>query len=329
MPELRQLAFDLVLPATFHLVLGGTHDEDKLAIMPSELKRVLGATSPDLLETLSINIDLHLDPTPDPEPYPKLDSLKELRIVTCPNNDPNFWMPFTTACSNAESLVIVDVAAGARALQASIAKHMKSLDRIQFGVRKQANEDVEYKPYDPDDDDGFSNDGNVACYISSGTKGWKCVQSFVQMAFGPEANDALKKHHATLEEFEVTGPVDGEYLLDALVGCPRLRKVEALHSHLSDYAPVDAELFAGWDKAAGSPKPWKSEATLQTLKVGIRIDKNWDQIQGLNSKVPVRLARMTNLEVLWLGRELDEDPYMFSDMDGDARSACGCRSSTG
>lgn len=57
------------------------------------------------------------------------------------------------------------MATDGRALQASIAKHVPLLEWTQFGICKQSDEEFEHKDYDPDDDDGFSNDGNVARYM--------------------------------------------------------------------------------------------------------------------------------------------------------------------
>jgi len=119
-------------------------------------------------------------------------NLKELRIFGC-LVDVKFWEPFTTACTTAEYLVIVDVATDGRALQANIAKHVPLLEWIQFGICKQSDEEFEHKDYNSDDDDGFSNDGNVARYIASDTRGWKVCRAFVQMAFGPQSNDASVK----------------------------------------------------------------------------------------------------------------------------------------
>jgi hypothetical protein len=183
--------------------------------------------------------------------------------------------------------------------------HMPNIERIELG-----SEIFSYK-----DDDGYEvycvelEDEHVATLLSSCRKGWKSVQVRSSASFGDAAWKSLATHFSTLEEMIILGGVSigGDELRRILSSCPNLRTLVTIDNgtyYNSDNVCVEmyAKHFVDLDHATGALHPWACEKSLKVLKIVIAYVHDYpDRYSATQSQVYERLARLVNLETLWLG----------------------------
>ncbi|KAK3810928.1 MAG: hypothetical protein J3Q66DRAFT_350547 [Benniella sp.] len=153
--------------------------------------------------------------------------------------------------------------------------------------------------------------------LSASRNGWKAVE-FMSMHISGAAQEALEKHFSTLEVLHVTcsgfQKIGTPYLVKVLSSCPNLR---VLIDHEVNACTIDiwrrfyAQVFADQDPKTGLLRMWACESSLKVLKIKIegppavvlndRVEGSGTQ-RGLQDLVYDRLARLTNLEILWLGK---------------------------
>jgi hypothetical protein len=129
-------------------------------------------------------------------------------------------------------------------------------------------------------------------------------------------------HFYSLEILEVDGcfSLKGDYLVQVLSSCTNLHTLSNIFllSGRLRHPTIGAENFIDMDPATGSLKPWHCEKTLKVFGVTVtgipRPDLKEDNVfveaypgqsQELHAQVYDRLARLTNLETLWSGNQLD------------------------
>ncbi|KAG0243219.1 hypothetical protein BGX31_011028 [Mortierella sp. GBA43] len=172
------------------------------------------------------------------------------------------------------------------------------------------------------------NDEQIATLLSGSNNGWRELKVSDNMEFGRSALKALTLHFLTLQELIVDGchGFTGENLVQVLSSCPNLRSLVAIddrkYSRVVVFTHIEYNVFIDQDLNTGTLRTWSCEASLKVLKVMIggipRPDIQYADIeetyhgQGreIQEVVYERLARLTNLETLWLGH----DPVMSDDI---------------
>ncbi|KAF9377903.1 hypothetical protein CPB97_009876 [Podila verticillata] len=183
-----------------------------------------------------------------------------------------------------------------------IAVHLHHLENIHIG-RKIVNtwNDKVHFP-----------DAIIAKLLSAG-RDYKSIYIDITARAGLDTIQAIARHYLTLTEFTIEiGTGDDSFLVDLLAFSPNLRKLVTIkngeYPYVDDdfFPQVPAEKFADLDSSTKTYRPWACEATLETLHVkivDIPIKYNADEVRrlSLQTRVCGRLARLTNLQVLWLG----------------------------
>ncbi|KAG0195861.1 hypothetical protein BGX28_000463 [Mortierella sp. GBA30] len=185
---------------------------------------------------------------------------------------------------------------------------MSNLDRIELGSETFSHKDENgYDAYCMD-----LEDEHVATMLSSCRKGWNVVQVRSSASFGDAAWKSLVNHFFTLEEMVVLGGVSfgGNELRRILSSCPNLHTLVTIDDGTylnSDNMCVEmyAKTFVDLDHATGALNPWACERSLKVLKVRVTnvSDDSNRYCSAIQSQVYKRLARLINLETLWLGHD--------------------------
>lgn len=139
------------------------------------------------------------------------------------------------------------------------------------------------------------------------------------LSLSPTAMACLTNHSSTLERLMLDGVrgVTHSDKVQVLRCCPKLCEFSDIDQQSNRLHPnkyIDAHSFVDQDPDTGSLEAWGCEASLRVLKVGIigipRPDLHESQAikedylgqgQEIQNRVYARLARLTNLEALWLG----------------------------
>ncbi|KAK3811047.1 MAG: hypothetical protein J3Q66DRAFT_404433 [Benniella sp.] len=252
-------------------------------------------------------------------------SLKELTLYSCQHTR-QFWSRFFKRCGQVEKLELrrmwtppETIAGGVSTFIQSILANMPKLTDITLGFGCKHGELVE--PL-------------VEALLSGSTRGWKRVRLGSGAEFRGEAMDALKKHLSTLEILELSGYYvhSSDDIVHVLRYCTLLQSFTII----DEPSRLDAEVFIDLDSDTGSLKPWGCEATLKELKVRITgipsparkvdclfeeayVDSLFEEVytgQGLEMQAQLydRLARLVNLETLWLGDECNEVDIEYLEM---------------
>ncbi|KAK3811131.1 MAG: hypothetical protein J3Q66DRAFT_351102 [Benniella sp.] len=258
------------------------------------------------LRKLELNIDISCsdvqdDPTED-EPSIWI-SLEELVLHRCidTTNTKIFWSWLLRRCSNVKRLRVGGCVGVAQTLAEGMLAHMPNLSEITLGRSHPGTAGMA--------------DNAAAKLLAASRNGWKRVHLGPMAVFQKALMDALAKHFSTLEVLDTRGcgGVSDNEVVQALSSCTNLHALLNTNSYPSrNHSTTDAKVFIDLD-SAGLLRPWKCEATLKELKVtiagiprfGLRdgaIEETYPgegyEIQG---RVYDRLARLTNLEILWLG----------------------------
>ncbi|KAF9176749.1 hypothetical protein BGZ51_009503 [Haplosporangium sp. Z 767] len=219
-----------------------------------------------------------------------------------------FWSWLWRRSMYVESMKVLNTNDIVHSLAEGMLSHMSNLDRIKLG-----SESFSYR-----DEDGYYvycmelEDEHVATVLSSCRKGWKAVQVRSSASFGDAAWKSLANHFFTLEKMVILGGVsfDGDKLRCILSSCPNLHTLVTIDDGTylnSDNVCVEmyAKTFVDLDHATGALNPWACERSLKVLKVLVTnvSDDSDHYCSATQSQVYKRLARLINLETLWLGHD--------------------------
>ncbi|KAI8355996.1 hypothetical protein B0O80DRAFT_448477 [Mortierella sp. GBAus27b] len=240
--------------------------------------------------------------------------LKELRILKGYATTESFWPWLWTRCHYVEKLEVASIDdSDTRTLTSTMLTCMPNLDAFHLGYHRGTQK---------------LNDEQIATLLSGSNNGWRELKVSDNMEFGRSALKALTLHFLTLQELIVDGchGFTGENLVQVLSSCPNLRSLVAIddrkYSRVVVFTHIEYNVFIDQDLNTGTLRTWSCEASLKVLKVMIggipRPDIQYADIeetyhgQGreIQEVVYERLARLTNLETLWLGH----DPVMSDDI---------------
>jgi hypothetical protein len=155
--------------------------------------------------------------------------------------------------------------------------------------------------------------------LSASCNGWKAVEFMDNMRISDATQETLEKHFSTLEVLQVSDfgfqEIRTHYLVKVLSSCPNLRVLidHDTHAYIAGcWLRFHAQAFADQDPETGLLRTWACESSLKVLKIKIiglprmDLDENdreevFGAQRGAHGLVYDRLARLTNLETLWLG----------------------------
>ncbi|KAI8345823.1 hypothetical protein B0O80DRAFT_263843 [Mortierella sp. GBAus27b] len=236
-----------------------------------------------------------------------LTSLKELRLGCCIDgpNSTAFWLWLCKVFSQVKRLEVSSILdTGIQNLTQGISAYMSEFDELILGSK--------YEELRLTDDD-------IAALLGSPRKGLRIMATPGAREFGHRSMEALAKHFSTLELLRIGAsqcPMSNCFL-QALSSCPRLHTLNVINDGIHLF--FDVNVFIDRDPTTGSLKEWQCEASLNVLQIKIggipRPDLKENDVQesypgqgqDCQSQVYERLARMTNLETLWLGSDGSSD----------------------
>ncbi|KAK3811016.1 MAG: hypothetical protein J3Q66DRAFT_350789 [Benniella sp.] len=288
------------------------------------------------LEVLELSVDITYTETKDVKEDKTEDepniwiSLKELALHNCADRTDTklFWPWLLGKCSRAERLKVHGCAGIVENLVQGMSTLMPNLEEIALGCGHHIGAPLEEE--------------KIVELLSGPRKGWKTVRLGSGAVFKEAAMNALAKHFSTLEMLEMKGyhGVSNEHLVQVLRSCNNLHTLASNYpcSRLvRGYFILNAHDFIDLDHTTGLFRPWNCEGSLKVLKIRIiniprpelKVDEDDDAIeeeyrgQGrkLQDRVYDRLARLTNLESLWLGehsfvRQVDCLEMMYTRQGG-------------
>lgn len=214
------------------------------------------------------------------------------------------WM--LKKCSSVNRLLIDRYYGITQPLVEGMLMHLPKLDEITFNAA----------PYGTD----RTVDNMMAHILSGSNKGWRMAKFQSGARIGKATIEALKKHFSTLEILDMAGSngVTGDHLVQVLGSCTRLHMLSNMYRfhNASHHPTINAKAFIDADPGSGALKPWSCEKTLKhfgivitgiprpDLKRGDTVAEEYPgQSQEIHGQVYDRLARLTNLETLWIGIE--------------------------
>ncbi|KAF9362536.1 hypothetical protein BGX34_005985, partial [Mortierella sp. NVP85] len=219
-----------------------------------------------------------------------------------------FWSWIFKRCGQVEHLEVTKMndQRGSEAVIAEAAlTHMPNLVHLTLG-------------HDPEDGFTFLRDNQVATLLGGSRKGWKTVRLQNNTSFESLSMVVLEKHSTTLEVFTTDVPdmhLGFSSLIRVLRFCPILHTfADSEHKPHFRY-PNALNEFIDQDPETGLLRAWACEPSLKVLNIRIpdvpRPDITGNvretypgqgrELQGLAYD---RFARLTNLEILWLGNGL-------------------------
>ncbi|KAK3829336.1 MAG: hypothetical protein J3Q66DRAFT_410841 [Benniella sp.] len=320
-PRLWKTMMEDVVLHVRHLHIGSNSDIHRFDVQDWRLKCLLDRLS-STLASLSVehcilrsNVKMNGE-WDEKEDWPLL---KELKLLRCydSSGSRSLWPWLWRRCGHVEQLVVRQVDGGiVDNLVEGIAAHIPNLDKLQLEA--------------PDNDEYHLDDPEIGKLLSSSRKGWKVVSATISECFGPYAVETLLKHSSTLEVLKLDGCLTGANQVHVLSTCPNLHTLALMDNEIGRAIsyPISAETFIDMESESDtdSLKTWSCEKSLKVLKVMIRdiprSDTEWAYIEeypGQSRKIQGlvydRLARLTNLEVLWLGYDcsIGEDEYGSGD----------------
>ncbi|KAK3811017.1 MAG: hypothetical protein J3Q66DRAFT_350790 [Benniella sp.] len=302
----KESILEFCLPRLRHLIMSFHSSPEMVSTLMDLLDRCSTA-----MEALDLDIKISMDTKEDvkkdrTEEEPKVwMALKELTLHRCVDrsNTKFFWSWLMKRCSSVEQLRVDRCIGTAQSLTKGMLAHMPNLSDITLG-------------YDTHSAACMTQDGISA--LSSGSRsGWKMVRLGARAAFGKEIIDALGQHFSSLAILDMTGYVgaSGNDVVQVLRSCTNLQALVINDVQYDWSTSLDANVFMDVDSDTGSIKPWACERSLKVLKlevIGIprpdlkrnRDDEEYPgQGREIQGRVYDRLARLTNLERLRLGRD--------------------------
>lgn len=234
------------------------------------------------------------------EPAPSW-TFHRLNLFRCvdKSDSKTFWPWLWERCGPVDQLVVRDVTDIIHCLVEGMLNHMPKLNKIALrGGNFKCLADEE-----------------VAALLSSSHNGWKDVDMKHVLDFGQASKEALMKQYSTIESMSIDG-CDGftsEDMVQALSSSPNLRTLIDVDYGTYRVGRLHANIFIDQDPETELLRPWVCEASLKEFRVRIsgiarpelRDCKVKETYPGegrkVQSQVHDRLARLTNLEILWLG----------------------------
>lgn len=234
-------------------------------------------------------------------------SLKYLSLSRCKDNTGSkaFWSWLWKRCGRVEELNAIENVGFVQSLVEGMA-YMSKVEKLRL--------------------ESFSlcaaalTDDDFAMILSRVSKGLKVVKARRSVEFGMKAVEALGKHFSTLEELDLE--IFGDMCVSngpmrVLSSGSRLRTLTTLEDScfVDTYPRMDAAMFIDQDPITGVLRSWACETSLKVLSAKITRIPRPDlpehetvkeeypgQGREIQSKVYDRLARLTHLEILRLGR---------------------------
>ncbi|KAK3811024.1 MAG: hypothetical protein J3Q66DRAFT_414473 [Benniella sp.] len=283
-----------------------------------EMSRLMGLMDQcsSTLETLylGINISWSIKKSQAKDEPKVWVSLKELTFQFFSRTDTDaFWPWLFKRCRNVERMTVYDQ--NTSVTTQSLAKNMFAYMPILHEITLEFQRAGEI---------GYLDEHTLVTLLTGSRKGWKTVK--IGPFVWPEKGgmDALAEHFPTLEHLETCGfkKMSSNDIVQVLRSCRKLKTFKDV-PYRKNFLPVDAKVFMDLDPDTGFLRPWNCERSLKVLKLtfgGIpKLDSKEDytleksytgqgrDIQGL---IYERLARLINLETLWLGGEYhhSDDP---------------------
>jgi len=308
----KKMFLDFSLPRLRHLSI-----RDNL-ILPSSgiqnLMDVFGLLDRHaiVLEVLTLNVDFSRAGTirvkedqagERPRGWTRLQRLSLHRFAGSSDTDA-FLSWLLKRCGSVKGLMVSEYTGSAQCLLEGMLAHLPDLNEITLGERCFGS--------------GCITDEVMAQLLCGSSNGWKTVRFGSKARFGEATMDALTRHFTTLQILDLDGceAVTGTQLVQVLSVCTHLHTLSTIYwSHTGTiHDSINAEVFMDVDPDTGSLKPWGCENSLKVLKVKIsgipRPDLNDEgavveiypgQTREIQGRVYDRLARLVNLETLWLG----------------------------
>ncbi|KAG0229384.1 hypothetical protein B0O80DRAFT_448504 [Mortierella sp. GBAus27b] len=296
-------------------------DAENAKKSPRRIQHLLDRLS-TTLETLALNNIMQVKDEAEDTGTKEWTSLKELLVEDCLGSSESFWTWLWRRCSHVEKLIVGSVdGALVQNLSDGMLTHMQNVDAIQLGWIRCGSQGEE--------------DKIIAALLCGSRKGWKIVDMSGNEGFGRAAMKALTGHFLTLRVLLVDGcsGLTGDGIIQALSSCPNLHTLVAINDasypHGTGFTRLNADVFIDRDPSTGALKPWLCESSLKILKVMIggipRPDLGHShtaetpigQGRGIQNFVYERLARLGNLETLWLGHDplIDGDELWYNERD--------------
>ncbi|KAG0226275.1 hypothetical protein BGX31_007358 [Mortierella sp. GBA43] len=292
---------DFVLPRVRQLSLRADCRTSKLE--PLYLMNFLDQCS-DSLEMLTLYMDLSpfANEHDDEEGHEENESmvwtsLKTLNLhrYTANSDCKEFWRRLLKRCGHVESLGIGNLRGVTHYLAEGMSAHMHSLNKMYLGLNS-------------GDGPGLLTDADTATLLSSSGNRWTELEFGPLVDCGEKAMEALAKSFSTLEVVKLRRPwgFDSYGLVQTLSSCPKLRILADGHDSPSR---ISANAFIDRDPGTKLLRTWACENSLKVLKVRITELQTTpmshemypNQARDIQNQVYDRLARLTNLEILWLG----------------------------
>lgn len=227
-------------------------------------------------------------------------SLRELTLLCRGDgHDPKvFWTWLFKRCRRSKKLAVNDYRGSVKSAVECMLGHMPHLDEIQICPN------FEMK------------DEQIATLLTGSTQGWKVIRLFGPLVMGESVTKAVLGHSSTLEVLHVYGRAfTSNDLVRVLASCPNLRCLDDYpgNDRAEDSRYIHVNEFIDRDLDTGALRTWKCEASLKELRVKIKgiprpdvkeIESEKETYPGqareIQGYVYDRLARLINLETLWL-----------------------------
>ncbi|KAI8352332.1 hypothetical protein B0O80DRAFT_499630 [Mortierella sp. GBAus27b] len=297
--KLIEVIMEHVIPRVESLsIYTGPNDVRKLEQLLDRCSTALGSLT---LSGVKIKTDEEINCAMEEQQCSKAwPMVKSLSLLSCSDNSQHkmFWTWLCRRYSSVEALLASDLGEVAQFLIPAISAHMPKLSDIYFSESSSSVQGM--------------TDSVFASLLSCSRDGWKSVYiTSRNLEFGEASKRALLEHCRTLEmlgvhECRAFFEFD---LSKVLSSSPNLHTLDTISNDYGCSSSQDEveqglhfEMFVDKD-LAGSLSVWECETTLTVLKIRISSIPRQDIGQGreMQGQVYDRLARLVNLEELWLG----------------------------
>jgi len=231
-------------------------------------------------------------------------SLKELNVLLSRStSDPTFfWTWLMKRCRYVTRMKVGEIRGSIQSVARCMRKHLPHLDEIWMSPASS----------------GMKID-EITTLLTGSSKGWRVVKLYSLVGLEESTMKALLKHSSTLEVLCIDigsgTSVPNNSLVQILASCPNLRCLEDAPNYgLPDYSHINANVFIDQNQDTGALRTWACESSLKELRIRIKGIPRPDatvyeteqetypgQSRDLQGLMYDRLARLTCLEVLWIG----------------------------
>ncbi|KAK3811013.1 MAG: hypothetical protein J3Q66DRAFT_350785 [Benniella sp.] len=310
----KKMFLDFSLPRLRHLSI-----RDNLRLPSSGIQDLMDMFElldrhPVVLDVLTLNVDFSRagmirvkEDQADvrPKGWPRLQRLSFHRFAG--SSDTNAFLSWLLKrCGSVKRLMVSESTGSAQCLQEGMLAYLPNLDEITLGERCFGA--------------GCITDDVIAQLLSGSSNGWRTVRFGSKARPGEATMNALTRHFSTLQILDLDGceAATGTQLVQVLGLCTHLHTLSTIYwSHTGTiHDSIDAEVFMDVEPDTGSLRPWGCENSLKVLKIkisgiprpdlkedGVIVETYPGQARELQGQVYDRLARLVNLETLWLGNQ--------------------------